>query len=87
MMKLIDFFFVSFEGDSLKQCDSNNRNALNTCLFKIVEDLRPFMPTGKTYFCKVNFQPIFASLSLRVGFNKEIAYTVSPLCFPSGERE
>ncbi|XP_046648871.1 protein takeout-like [Daphnia pulicaria] len=33
-------------GDSLKQCDSNNRNALNTCLFKIVEDLRPFMPTG-----------------------------------------
>ncbi|KAK4015444.1 protein takeout [Daphnia magna] len=33
-------------GDSLKQCDSNNQAALNTCLFKIVEDLRPFMPTG-----------------------------------------
>ncbi|KAI9556806.1 hypothetical protein GHT06_016597 [Daphnia sinensis] len=33
-------------GDSLKQCDSNNQAALNSCLFKIVEDLRPFMPTG-----------------------------------------
>lgn len=34
-------------GDSLKQCDADNQNALNTCLFQIVEDLRPFMPTGK----------------------------------------
>lgn len=43
--------FLCYTGDSLKQCDANDQNALNTCLFQIVEDLRPFMPTGD--------QPIF----------------------------
>jgi len=33
-------------GDSLKKCDVDNPVALNNCLFQIVEDLRPFMPTG-----------------------------------------
>jgi hypothetical protein len=33
-------------GDSLKQCDVSNKDALNRCLFQIVEDLRPLMPTG-----------------------------------------
>merc|ERR1712071_744474 len=33
-------------GDSLRQCNVDDRAALDRCLFQIVEDLRPFMPTG-----------------------------------------
>ena len=42
--------FLCYTGDSLKQCDANDQNALNTCLFQIVEDLRPFMPTGDQFY-------------------------------------
>lgn len=33
-------------GDSLQQCNVNDRSTLDRCLFGIVESLRPFMPTG-----------------------------------------
>lgn len=53
-------------GDSLKQCDANNQNALNACLFQIVEDLRPFMPTGEVVLCVFHYLANFLFLSLRV---------------------
>lgn len=40
------FAFAGKFGDSLKQCNADDKAALDSCLFKIVEDLRPFMPTG-----------------------------------------
>lgn len=51
--KFLQFILSDFPknllGDSLKQCDVDNKNALNNCLFQIVEDIKPFMTTGETF--------------------------------------
>lgn len=55
-------------GDSLKQCDTSDKNALNSCLFRIVEDIKPLMPTGIPDINVPVLDPMFvSSITLRQG--------------------